>query len=115
MVNSLTGALGKPVRAFTLSDKYRGAVESLRLYFQSHPTTQVVSLTGEQQHLYRGDLMGLLDNLGARREDHYLIMRTNDLTSMHDVDDYLTTLYLPAMQVIDNFKKMFEQSNRSKK
>lgn len=59
--------------------------------------------------------MGLLLHYGARLEDHYIIMRVNDLTSLHSVDDNLEVLHLPSTSAIQQFKQMYMQVNKINK
>lgn len=115
MASSLDSVLIKGSRVFTHSTDYRGSLESLRRYFLMHPSTETISPTKELLFLYRGDLMGLLLHYGARMEDHYIIMRVNDLTSMHSVDDNLAVLHLPDVTTIHAFKQMYMQINKINK
>lgn len=109
MANSLTGILGYAPRDFTQTTRYRANVDSLRTYFKEHPKSEIVTVTPEEAYLFRGDLTGLLLSKGFPLEDHYLIMRVNDLTSIHSVDASLTTLLIPAADVINQFKSVYLQ------
>lgn len=105
--------ISKP-NTYTQTTKYRGSLETLRAYFLSLSTTQAVAPDRELLHLYRGDLMGLLLHYNARLEDHYIIMRINDLSSLHDVDDDTQILYLPDPESLQAFKLRYIQANKIK-
>lgn len=109
MTNSLTGLLGSAPRDFTLTTRYRANIDTLRGYFKQHPQTELITIPAEEAYLYRGDLTGLLLARGIPLEDHYLIMRVNELTSIHSIEAETITLTVPSPDTINQFKKNYLQ------
>lgn len=108
-MNTLEQFSGLPAKGYTKTLTYLGHVESLREWLRTHPETQLVPIDPQVAWLYRGNLTGLLHHLKVTLNNHYIVMRTNGFTSIHDLRPEQTELYLPAGSVMDNVRRIWEQ------
>lgn len=95
---------------FTLTQDYRTYVESLLLYFRNSDTTRAVLVTPETGYLYRFDLTQFLLANSVPLEDHYLVMRVNGFTSIHDIDETTNQILVPDASLIARFKQIYRTS-----
>lgn len=92
---------------YTLTDDYNTYIESLLTFFRTHPQTTAVSVSPEDGYLYQFDLIGFLLDQGVELEDHRLIMRVNNLTSMMSIDENIGVLLIPAKDVVARLKMVY--------
>lgn len=95
---------------FTLTDDYRTFVESLLGYFRSSSTTSVLVVTPETGYLYRFDFTQFLLQNSVPVEDHYLVMRVNGYTSIHQLDETINQILVPSMAMVARFKQIYRTS-----
>lgn len=110
MTTSLSGFLDQPVSDYTLTLPYKAHIDSVRVLLKANPSTQRIDIAPELGNVYRGNLTGLLLELGVRREDHFIIMAVNDIASIHDVDAEIGSLYIPSTQAMEQMKNIYRQS-----
>lgn len=109
-MSSLREMMDAPVDQYTLTPGYRSHIESLKQILRFDPNTQAVAIPPETGYQFRGNLTGLLLQLKLPRNYHFVVMRTNGIDSIHDIDETRTVLYIPSIQVMDQMMKLYQQS-----
>ena len=61
----------------------------------------------ESAFLYKSDLEGFLLNNGVPLEDHYLVMRVNDIDNSFAFDDEVKGLLIPDAGFVGRCKSLF--------
>lgn len=110
MASSLYGKLGINKQDFRQTIKYKAFVESVRSVLMSDPAGEIVSITGEQSYLFRGDLTGLFLSLGIPFDHHFMVMRVNEFTSRHELDETVTAIFKPSASRISMLENLYSQS-----
>lgn len=110
MASSLAGLLSLSSTRFRETLKYKSFIESLRGVLLRDPATSAIMVPKELTYLYRGDLTGLLLELKIPKTEHYIVMRVNQLTSIHQVDSTLSVIYRPDSTTINRFEQLYKQS-----
>ena len=93
--------------AYTLTDDYNAYIESLITHLRNHSLTTAVSISPEQGYLYQFDMTGFLLRNNFDIEDHRLIMRMNNLYSVHQMDENIGTLLVPNQQYVASLKMVY--------
>lgn len=116
MANSLSILIERPIPIAFRETSFRAFVESMRNYLRNHTQTAHTTIPPELAYKHRGNLRGLLLKLGISVSDHYIVMRVNDISSPHDVDESLTSLYIPQGTLMGQIREIYLQSrSKSKK
>ncbi|MNE57549.1 hypothetical protein D3C80_1525200 [compost metagenome] len=96
--------------SFTLTQDYKTYVDSLIMYFRNSETTRQVLVPPETGYLYRFDLTQFLLANNVPLEDHYLVMRVNGFTSVHQIDETINNILVPDQALIARFKQIYRTS-----
>lgn len=110
MVSSLYGSLDIDKNDFRQTIQYKAFIESMRSVLMSDPAGEIVSITGEQSYLHRGDLTGLFLELGIPKKHHFAVMRANEFTSRHELDSTVTAIFVPSATKINLIENLYSQS-----
>lgn len=95
---------------YTLTIGYRTYIESLTKYLRENSGTKTVDIPPETGFLYRFDLTLFLLEQSVPLEDHYLILRMNGMTSVHEIDENLNTLLIPNLALVASLKQVYRTS-----
>jgi hypothetical protein len=95
---------------FTLTDDYRTFCESLLKYFRESSGTTSLLITPEIGRLYRFDFTQFLLAQNVPAEDHYLVMRINGYSSIHQIDESINQILSPNMAMVARFKQIYRTS-----
>lgn len=96
--------------SFTLTQDYKTYIDSLIIYFRESETTRQVIVSPETGYLYRFDLTQFLLANGVPLEDHYLVMRVNGFSSIHQIDETINHILVPDMALVARFKQIYRTS-----
>lgn len=96
--------------SFTLTQDYKTYMESLLNYFRASDSTRQVPVPPEVGYLYRFDLTQFLLANNVPLEDHYLVMRVNGFTSIHQIDETIHQILVPDMALVARFKQIYRTS-----
>lgn len=103
----LDGMMAAAPDDYTLTDDYKAFVESIAETLRNSPSTRQIVVTPEAGYLYRFDLTGLLLLQKVPLEDHLLIRRVNRMTSIHDIDEELSVIYVPDASQVARLKQIY--------
>lgn len=110
-MNSLKPLLTDTQELYTRTPGFRAYVETIRLFLRNHPDTLEQVISPEEAYKYRGNFSMMLTDRGIPMENHYIIMRVNDLLSTHDLDEKFNLLRIPSVQLTSRLKEIYRQSN----
>lgn len=70
--------------------------------------SSVININPQTAYLYRMDLEGFLLANGVQIEDHYLLMRVNDLDDSFRFGlDELGSILVPSTSLVNNIKDLY--------
>ena len=93
--------------AYTLTSEYKTYIESLRQFLRTHESTRRISISPEVGNLHKFDLTSFLLTQAVPLEDHYMIMRMNNMTSRHEFDEYVLQLLVPDQLLVSQLKQAY--------
>lgn len=92
---------------YSFTQEYRNFVESLLPILRNDGASTFVPIGAESAFLYKSDLEGFLLNNGVPLEDHYLVMRVNDIDNSFAFDDEVKGLLIPDAGFVGRCKSLF--------
>lgn len=110
MVSSLKDFTVTPPSSYMLTPKYRQFIESMLPVLATTTEPRILPLTASQGSIDKGDLTGFLLDNGCPLELHYVIMRMNNMTSVHDLDETYRYLMLPDPNLLGILNSIYENS-----
>lgn len=93
---------------FTLSDDYKYFIESMVDSIKTNGNYTTLAITPDTGYLYQGDMTAFLIDQGVPIEDHFVVVRLNDLDSVYDIDENLSTLMIPDATNLARLKQVFQ-------
>ncbi len=108
MATALSNHIVATPALYTYDPEYRAHVESMLPLLRNSSSTSVIGIGVEMAHLYKGDLEGFLLANGVNIEDHYLIMRVNDIDDSFSFSyDERKTILIPSLSLVNNLKDVY--------
>lgn len=107
MTSSLNSLMPSAPALYTLTDEYKAYIESIVPILKTTGTIKNIVIPPESGYLYRFDLTSFLLDNSVPLEDHYLVMRMNELTSIHQIDENLNALIVPDQQLLNRLKQVY--------
>lgn len=95
---------------FYYSDAFKTFVETHLTFLRDHPTTEQLVIEPETAHLYQYDLNMFLLSRGVRFNEHYLIMRVNNMSGAHQFTPETTRLLIPNEAIVAELVRLFRTS-----
>lgn len=92
---------------YTTTREYNTFIESLVTFYRNHPATRAIAIAPEEGYLFQFDLAGFLLDQGVELEDHQLIMRVNEINSIHEIDENIGTLLIPDKDLVARMKMVY--------
>lgn len=111
MGSKLNGTMINPGNDFTYSETYRTYLESHMKFLREHPYTQLVTLDKEVVYKNLYDFTAMLSDMGIALEDHYMVMRMNQFSSVRELTMDVEFLLLPAAQVVAQLKQLYRTTH----
>lgn len=93
---------------FTFTPEYRGYIESMLPVLRSQENSNVIAVSHEDRFLYQFDLEGFLLANNVPIEDHYLIMRVNNIDDSYTFQMDVEYLVVPDLGLINRIKSLFK-------
>lgn len=81
--------------------------ESQMKYLREHSETVMVELNPNDVYRFEFDFFGLLDQLGVKRQYHWVIMRVNDFNAPNELTQETTHLLMPSESLLTNIQKLY--------
>ena len=91
---------------------FRRMLELNMAWLRNHPETTVIAVDPHDTYKYEGDLYGLLQAYGVRRELHWVIMRLNNIDRAGQVDENLLQLLIPDLGLIDRLRQNYQTARK---
>lgn len=110
MATLLDRYMATPPDSITLTESYWTFIESMLNVIKNDPATQTVYISPEVGYLFRFNMTGFLLENSVPLEDHRLVLRVNGLSSVHDIDEFTTSLRIPDASTIARFKQIYRTS-----
>jgi hypothetical protein len=104
---SLNSRMTESPDEYTLTEDYRAFIESVRTYIKTAPSTRTLIIASDVGYVYRGNLTAFLLDQGVPLEDHYVLLRVNDLSDMTAFDEKTTTLLAPDQMLVASLKQAY--------
>lgn len=103
-INSLM--ITQPVD-YSLTEDYKVFIDSLVELFKTTGEYRYVTVNPEESYVHRFDLTQFLIKNSIPIEDHYLIMRMNGITSVHEIDENRTSFIIPDQLLLSRMKQIY--------
>lgn len=110
MVHSISKYTLDPVPEFMRTDKFKTYIDSMiPMLINTGTSTQLV-VDPSQGSIDAFDLTGYLLDNNIQLRYHYIVMRMNDMTSVHELDENTGVLLLPNMAVLEELIRVYSSS-----
>ena len=110
MVSSLNEFTVTPPTSYMMTPQYKRFIESMLPVLLTSTESRVLPLTPSQGSIDKGDLTGFLLDNGHPLETHFVIMRMNNMNSVHDFDETYRFLRLPDPNILGILNSIYESS-----
>jgi len=107
MVDSLRDYAVAPVPDFMRDEKFKTYIETIIPFLLTTGNTDTLVINPSDGNINAFDLSGFLLDRNIGMKYHYIIMRMNDLTSVHDLDEEIRTLVIPDFNVLEELIQLY--------
>jgi hypothetical protein len=87
-------------------------LETYLPFLRSHPKTVQITIDPHDVYKYEGDFYGLLSKNGIAHENHWLVMRVNDIKSPAAVPLELGMLWIPDLNLVSRIRQLYNTKSK---